>query len=148
MCGSPPGTEKSQQKARKIFHEPLKALLQLLRLTMCTWAILVLHLAGRGHIPELCICVDVQGLPALYESSGTPAAAYSLEAAISGTVSYVVFSKAKRAERKGRMCLMCPQEGWASTQSVGSWLYGHLFPLGATDPCSSSRFLTVILKCH
>lgn len=51
------GLKSPNQKPREIFHEPLKALLQLLRLTVHRWLISVLHLAGRGRVPELCICL-------------------------------------------------------------------------------------------
>lgn len=36
MCGSPSGTEKSKQRARKIFHRWLKALRKLVKLTIYT----------------------------------------------------------------------------------------------------------------
>lgn len=84
--------------------------------------------------------VAVHGLPSLYVHSGTQAAwVFAWDCHIQHTMRYVIFSKSNRAEGKGAMSEMFPQEGWAAPGSVGSWPHNSMSPVSATEPHSMRK---------
>lgn len=83
------------------------------------------------------LCVAVHGLPSLYAHSGTQAAwVFAWDCHIQHTMRYEIFSKSNRAEGKGAMSEMFPQEGWAVPGSVGPWPHNSVSPVSATEPHS------------